>query len=205
MTRGWLGVVIQHINADLQEAMDLESTEGALVSRVDPKGPAKKGGIERGDVILEFDGNPIEGMDELPRIVAATPPEKKVDVVVIRDGKKKTLQVKVGTLQEETIAGRPGGGVEPGAFGIAVQDLTPEVAEQLGVEEDQGVVVTGVQPGSPAEEAGIRRGDVILEVNQSEVADSDAFLEALEDAEKALLLVRRGESSIFVAMKRSDD
>ena len=125
-------------------------------------------------------------------------------MVVVRDGKKKTLKIRVGTLHEEQIAARQRG-VEPGSFGIAVQDLTPEVAEQLGVEGEEGVVVTGVQPGSPAEEAGIRRGDVILEVNQNDVADTEAFLEATEDAEKALLLVRRGESSIFIAMKRGEE
>ncbi len=205
VTRGWLGVVIQHINADLQEAMELDSTDGALVSRVDPKGPAKQGGVQRGDVIVSFDGKPIEGMDELPRIVASTEPDKKVEVVVIRDGKKKTLRIKLGTLREDQIAARAGGGTEPGSFGIAVQDLTPEVAEQLGVDSDEGVVVTGVQPGSPAEEAGIRRGDVILEVNQKEVADTEEFVAATEEAEKALLLVRRGESSIFVAIKRDDE
>jgi serine protease Do len=204
VTRGWLGVVIQHINADLQEAMELDSTDGALVSRVDPKGPAKKGGVQRGDVIVSFDGQPIDGMDELPRIVASTTPEKRVEVVVIRDGKKKTLKIKLGTLHEEQIAARAGGGMEPGSFGIAVQDLTPEVAEQLGVEGAEGVVVTRVQPGSPGEEAGIRRGDVILEVNQKEIADAEEFLDATEDAKKALLLVRRGESSIFVAINREE-
>ena len=204
VTRGWLGVVIQHINADLQEAMELDSTDGALVSRVDPRGPAKKGGIERGDVIVSFDGQSIDGMDELPRIVASTPPDKKVEVVVIRDGKNKTLKIKLGTLEEEQLAARAGGGVEPGSFGIAVQDLTPELAEQLGVDEEEGVVVTGVQGGSPGEEAGIRRGDVILEVNQKEVTDTESFLDATEDTEKALLLVRRGESSIFVAIKREE-
>ncbi len=205
VTRGWLGVVIQHINVDLQEAMELDSTDGALVSRVDPKGPAKQGGIERGDVIVSFDGKPIDGMDELPRIVAATPPDKKVEVVVIRDGKRKTLKIRLGTLQEDQVAARAGGGVEPGTFGIAVQDLSPDVAEQLGVDGEEGVVVTGVEPGSAADEAGIRRGDVILEVDQKEIADTDDFLDATEDAEKALLLVRRGESSIFVAVKRGDD
>ena len=204
VTRGWLGVVIQHISQDLQEAMELDSTDGALVSRVDPKGPAKKGGIERGDVILSFDGQPIESMDELPRIVAATEPNKKVEVVVVRDGKRKTLRIELGTLEEGPIAAQARGDEPESAFGIAVQDLTPEVAEQLGVDEAEGVVVTGVLPGSPADEAGIRRGDVVLEVDQTPIEDSDDFASATEDAQKALLLVRRGDNSIFVAVKRGE-
>ena len=202
VTRGWLGVVIQRITPELQEAMELESDAGALVSRVDPKGPAKDAGIERGDVIVTFDGTEIEEMDELPRVVAATPPDKKVEVVVLRDGKRKTVSVKLGTLEEETAVAGLQREDKEGAFGLTVQDLTPEVAEQLGVEEDAGVVVTRVEPGSPAAEAGFRRGDVVLEVNQEPIADTEDFLAATTDKDKALLLVRRGENSIFVALKR---
>jgi len=205
VTRGWLGVVIQRITPELQEAMELDSDAGALVSRVDPKGPAKAAGIERGDVILNFDGQAIEEMDELPRVVAATPPEKEVEVVVLRDGKRKTVSVKLGTLEEDAVVASREPEDEEGAFGLTVQDLSPEVAEQLGVEEATGVVVTRVEPGSPAAEAGFRRGDVVLEVNQEPIEDTEDFIAATANKDKALLLVRRGENSIFVALKRETD
>jgi serine protease Do len=112
------------------------------------------------------------------------------------------VKVELGTLEEERTVAKREREDQEGAFGLTVQDLTPDVAEQLGVEEEHGVVVTRVKPGSPAAEAGFRRGDVILEVNQEPIEDTDDFLAATEGADKALLLVRRGENSLFVAMKR---
>jgi serine protease Do len=201
VTRGWLGVVIQQITPDLKDAMNLADTKGALISRVDPSGPAAKAGIERGDVIVRFAGEAIEDMDELPRRVAATPPGSKADVVVLRGGKEKSFQIEVGTLREgEQVAEAPTE-EKPGAFGLRVQDLTGELAEQLGVQGEQGVVVTEVENGSSAAQAGMRRGDVILEVNQKAVANVNEFREAARGQEKILLLVRRGEATIFVAVK----
>jgi serine protease Do len=207
VTRGWLGVVIQHITPELTEALGLENEKGALVSKVMPDGPADEAGVEHGDVIVEFDGQPIEDWNELPRVVAATPVGKSVKLVVVRNGKHKTLKVTVGALDEgETLAARaePEGGTA--AFGLRVQDLTPEIAEQLDVEPDVGVLVTGVEPGSPAEEAGLRRGDVILEVDRTEVTSTSDLQARLGSAEtRALLLVRRGDATIFVPLKRTEE
>jgi serine protease Do len=203
VTRGWLGVVIQQITPDLKEAMNLADTKGALISRVDPSGPAAKAGIERGDVIVRFGGESIEEMDELPRRVAATAPGTKADVVVLRNGKEKSFAVEVGTLKEGEQVAEAEPEEKPGAFGLRVQDLTGELAEQLGVQGEKGVVVTDVESGSPAEQAGMRRGDVILEVNQNEVGNAAEFRSAVTDQEKVLLLVRRGEATIFVAVKRA--
>jgi serine protease Do len=205
VTRGWLGVVIQQITPDLKDAMGLPSTNGALISRVDPSGPAKKAGIQRGDVITAYNGQPIHEMEDLPRLVAASKPGSKADVTVLRGGSEKHFQVEVGKLKEgEQVAEGGEGEEKPSAFGLRVQNLTPELAEQLGIDETQGVVVTDVEGGSPAEHAGLRRGDVILEVNQSEVADADAFHQAMEASkDRALLLVRRGDATIYVAMKKT--
>jgi serine protease Do len=203
VTRGWLGVVIQRITPDISEHLDLEDETGALVSRVMSDGPAEEAGIKHGDVIVEFDGQPIEDWNDLPRVVASTPVGKKVKVTVLRQGKRKELKAKIGVLEEPeatALAKREGGA---GAFGLRVQDLTPDVAEQLGVDESHGVVVTAVEPGSPAHEAGLRRGDVILEIDRSAVKDVDDLRKALAQAENsALLLVRRGEATIFVPIKR---
>jgi serine protease Do len=209
VTRGWLGVVIQRVTPELQEAMGLPGTEGALVSRVDPRGPAQSAGVERGDVILRFDGKPIATMEDLPRLVAAAPPGSKVEIVVFRGGKERTLQVELGKLDEGSqvaaAEGEPGEESGPAAFGLRVQPLTPELAEQLSVDEAQGVVVSAVEPGSPADEAGLRRGDVILEVDQQPVADVAAFQKATKGRDKALLLVRRADATIFIALKKQKE
>jgi serine protease Do len=206
VTRGWLGVVIQRVTPDLQEAMGLKTTEGALVSRVDPKGPAQAAGIERGDVILRFDDKPVSSMEDLPRLVAAAPPGSSAELVVARGGQEKTLQVELGKLDEgERVAAAeesPGEHTGPEAFGMRVQPLTPELADQLSIDETEGVVVGAVEPGSAADEAGLRRGDVILEVDQQPVAGIAAFEKATEGREKALLLVRRADATIFVAVKK---
>jgi len=203
VTRGWLGVVIQRITPDLAEQLNLSSTEGALISRVDPKGPAQEAGIQRGDVIVRFGDKPINEMEELPRIVAATPPGVKQPVIVLRDGKEKKLEVKIGTLQEgEEVAKAETPEKGPASFGLRVQELTPELADQLGVDEKRGVVVSEVENGSPGEEAGLRRGDVVLEVNQQEIKSPGDFRKSLEGKDKALLLVRRADNTIYVALKR---
>jgi serine protease Do len=206
VTRGWLGVVIQRVTPDLQEALGLPSSQGALVSRVDPKGPAQTVGIQRGDVIVSFDGKRIEAMEDLPRLVASARPGSRAEVVVLREGKERRFDVQLGKLEEgEQLAQTEGGPEsEPGAFGLRVQKLTPELAEQLGVDETTGVVVTEVEPGSPGDEAGLRRGDIVLEVNQQPIDGVAAFRKAIGERDKALLLVRRADATLFVAVKKKD-
>jgi serine protease Do len=206
VTRGWLGVVIQPITPELAESFKLDDKSGALVSKVDPKGPAAAAGLQRGDVIVQFDGKPVKRMEELPRLVASTPIGREAEVVVKRDGKEKTFGVKVGELKEPEVqasTGKPGEG--PSAYGMKVQNLTPEIAEQLGLEDEKGVVVSGVESGSPAEEAGIRRGDVILETDKQPVKDVKELQQRLGEAKKgALLLVRRGDATLYVAIKKKE-
>ncbi len=206
VTRGWLGVYIQQITPEIADAMGLEGDEGALVSKVDPNGPAAGSGIERGDVIVEFDERPIDKMNELPRIVASTPVGKAVDVLVLRDGKRKTVQVTLGELDEPEVVAAAEPEVGPSAFGMRVQNVTPEIAEQLGLENASGVVVVQVEPGTPAAEGGLRRGDVILEVGQEEVKDAADLHRHLEATDKGVLLfVRRGDVTSYVALKRPED
>ncbi len=203
VTRGWLGVVIQKITPELAEHLELDEERGALVSRVMPGGPADEAGIKRYDVIVEFDGKEVDEMNDLPRIVASTPVDRKVKVKVLRDGEVETLRAVVGKMDEpkETqLASAPA--TSASNFGLRVQDLTPELASRLGVEEKEGVVITGVQPGSVASEAGLRREDVILEVDKKEVTDVEDLEEQLSEAEDgALLLVRRGDATVFIPIK----
>jgi serine protease Do len=203
VTRGWLGVMINPVRPEFQEHLDVESDKGALVSQVLPGGPAASAGIEEYDIIVEFDGDNVNDMNDLPRIVARTPVDKKVKVVVLRKGKRKTLTARIGAMPEspETVVAK----VESGesAFGLNVQKVTPELARQLGISEVEGVVVTSVEPGGPASEAGLRRRDVILEVNRESIDDEEGLREKLGDVStSALLLVRRGDATLFVALKR---
>jgi serine protease Do len=204
VVRGWLGVVIQGITPELAEQFELESERGALVSRVLPDGPADDAGLEHGDVIVEFDGKPVADWKDLPRIVADTPVGEKVSLRVVRKGKEKTLRVEIGELEEPELAEAPNKAEsEPAALGIRVQDLTDELAQQLGVDEENGVVVTQVEPGGPAAEAGLRRGDVIVEVDRTEVAGVGDLRKKLDEADDdVLMLIRRGDATIFVPVKR---
>ncbi len=206
VTRGWLGVVIQRITPELAEHLDLGDQHGALVTRVIPGGPAEEAGVERGDVIVEFDGKKIEEFNDLPRVVASTPISKDVKLEVRREGKTKTLRATVVAMEEgeeEVVASAETG--DETEFGLRVQDLTPELAQELGVDEKRGAVVSAVEPGSPADEAGLNRGDVILEVDRNEIDGAGALRDQLAAAgEGALLLVRRGDATIFVPIKRGE-
>jgi serine protease Do len=203
VSRGWLGVYIQPIEPEMAEILGLEDTKGALVSKVEPGSPADEAGIKSGDVVVEFDGRPIEKMEELPRYVASAGVGKELKLVALRKGQRKSFEVTLGELDAgvEEASATPSEAEKP-RYGLSVQELTPELGQQLGMEGAKGVIVTQVEPGSPADDAGIRRRDVILEVNQRPVASVKDFRAALGGADKgALLLVRRGEAEIFVAVK----
>ena len=204
VTRGWIGVVIQKITPEISQHLELKKETGALVSKVMPGGPADEAGIKRYDVILSFDGKPIDEMNDLPRVVAATPVGKKVKVVVLRDGSEKTLKIDVSAMEEPkeaTLAAAEKGSAAE--FGLLVQDLTPDIAKNLGMDEEHGVVITGIAPGSPAASAGLRREDVILEVDKAEIRSVKDLEKSLgESGDGALLLIRRGDATVFVPIKR---
>jgi len=207
VTRGWLGVQIQQVTPELAESFGLEEPIGALVSQVLPDTPAAAGGIKRGDVIVEFAGQSIQEWRDLPIVVANAPVGEEARVVVVRDGKRKTFEISIDKLtDDEQLASLDDSEKEGGAraFGLRVQDLTPALAEQLGLDEPKGVVVTDVAQTGPAAEAGIRRGDVILELDQQVIEDIRDLGKKLDEAdESVLLLVRRGENTLYVPLKRA--
>jgi serine protease Do len=179
----------------------MEKSQGALVANVSKDGPADKSGVKVGDVIVEFDGKEIKDSGELPIIVARTPVDKKVRMKVLRDKKELTLNVAVGELKdEEVVASAP----EKGEMGLTVQRLTPQIAESLGLEKAEGIVVSAVEPGSAADEAGIRRGDVIVEIDRKPIRNLDEYKKSIATVRKGkgvLFLVRRGESTLFLALR----
>jgi serine protease Do len=201
VVRGYLGVLIQKVTPEIAESLGMERGYGALVANVSKAGPADKAGVKVGDVIVEFDGKEIKDSGDLPIIVARTPVERKVRMKVLRDKKDAYLNVVVGELKdEEVVATAP----EKGELGLTVQRLTPQMAESLGVERAEGVVVTAVEPGSAADESGIRRGDVIVEVDRKAVRNLEDYKKAVAGVRKGrgvLFLVRRGESTLFLALK----
>ncbi|MBW1828059.1 MAG: PDZ domain-containing protein [Deltaproteobacteria bacterium] len=160
----------------------MKDEKGALVSHVNPGSPAEKAGIKRGDVIVSFDGKEISEMKDLPYIVGSTPVDKKVRVVVIRNGKEKQFKIKVGEL-EEAVEGREI--KEPESdLGMTVEELTPQLAHNLGLSETSGVIVVKVQRDSPAAEAGIQQGDLILEIGQGELKNLSEFHGKIQSYEK---------------------
>ena len=201
VTRGYLGVLIQKVTPEIAESLGMDKGHGALVANVSKDGPAEKAGVKVGDVIIEFDGKEIRDSGDLPIIVARTPVDRRVPMKVLRDKKETQLTVSVGELKdEEVVASAP----EKGELGMTVQKLTPQIAESLGLDKADGVVVSAVDPGSAADEAGIRRGDVILEVDRKPIRSIEEYKKSLAGIRKGkgvLLLVRRGESTLFLALK----
>ncbi len=184
VTRGWLGVSIQPLTQELAKSFGIAGTQGALVASVSEDSPAARAGLREGDVIVTFDGKPVEGPRVLPSMVANTPIGRPVPVGIVRDGARQTVTVTVGNLSDsrEAKATAPEKSPESRAsekLGLALQELTPELAKQLGVQGDKGVVVTQVKPDSPAAQAGLAAGDVIREVNRMPV-------QGLQDVEKGL-------------------
>ncbi|MFP3927472.1 MAG: DegQ family serine endoprotease [Desulfobacteraceae bacterium] len=205
VVRGWLGVMIQAITPELQEKLGLESQKGALVGDVTPDGPADKAGVKRGDVIVSFAGKEVKEMNELPMMVGSTAVGEVVELVVIRNGEKKTLEVKIGRLEEEgPEKRRPSAPAPDVKFGMKVEELTPELARRLDISEQQGLVVMDVERNSPAQEAGLRPGDLILEIDSEEVKTLSEYREKIsgyKEGDTVLFLVRRGGNTLFLTLK----
>ena len=214
--RGWLGVHIQAVTEEIAETLGLKQAKGALVASVIKDGPAEKGDIKAGDVILRFDGTEVPEMRKLPRIVAATDVNKTVDVVVWRNSEKMTLSVSVGELEEREakVASRSGGGKTAGkaaekieALGLTVAKVTTDLRERYSLDKDaKGVVVTAVDEGGAAAEKGIRPGDVIAEISQEEIVTPADIVAGIKDARKSgrksVLLLVEGQGGLrFIALR----
>lgn len=202
VTRGLLGVSIQDLTPELAKSFGLKETHGALVAKVVSGSPAEKSGIALGDVILQFNDQTVTGSKDISRIVAATPVGETVAVQVIRNGKTVDIQAKVGEMEEES-ATAAAGDASHKTIGISVQNLTPQIARELGLKKNIGVVVTGVEPGSVAADAMIQTGDVIQEIDRKPVKNVTDFIQKIGKAKAGdtlLLLIEREQNSLFVAI-----
>ncbi len=204
VSRGWLGVTIQELDQALAESFGLSKPEGALVAQVDADGPAHAAGLKSGDVILRYDGKPVERSGQLPMLVAATASGKSVVIEVLRDGKRQTVTVEVGQLAEKS-SGKSGtaAGVNKGRLGLAAQELTAPQRKQLGL-GDRGVQVVNVIPGSPADAAGIQTGDIVLSFDRQDISTPEQLIErvkAVPAGRTVIVLVQRDGSTRFVTVK----
>ncbi|RMG39103.1 MAG: DegQ family serine endoprotease [Planctomycetota bacterium] len=205
--RGWLGVVIQDLNKGLARSFGYTGSGGVLISDVAPDGPGAKAGLKPGDIVVKFNGRPVNGASDLRNQVASTPPNTVVVLDVFRNGKVQQVRVKLGRLEESaSIQSVAPGTAEVDDLGIAVRSLTPELAEQLGYDRDQkGVVVTELDPNGLAALSGLRRGDVIVDINGMAIRSVSDFKKALQkfDLKEGIrLTVKSGDFHRFVFIQK---
>ena len=202
VSRAWLGVSIQPMTPELARSLNVDKARGALVAEVNDKSPAEKAGIKRGDVIVAYDGKNVDESASLPALVASSAVGKTVPVEILRDGKSQTLNVTVAKLKDESVA--LVGKHEKSNWGLSLRELRPQERSRMGLKDRDGVVIENVVPDSPAADAGVQPGDIILQVNRVSV-DSIEALKAEVGKAKAdkplLLLLRRADGNTgYVAL-----
>ena len=203
ITRGWLGVAIQELTKELAESFGMKNTNGALIASVEKNGPADKGGLEAGDVITKFDGKSITTSSDLPRAVGATKPGKIAVVEILRKGAVKNLNIGVGEMPNDpndaAPSAKPAPKAEANKIGLALKELTP--AQKKKLNGKNGLLVA--ESTGAAAQAGIRRGDVILGLNNSDIQSVEAFNKQINAAvgKTVAVLVQRGDNTLYVPIK----
>jgi serine protease Do len=202
VSHGYMGIGIEDVTPENARFFDMKDAKGAIITQVEPGSPGSRAGLKTGDVITELDGKSVTDAGQLQVMVGQTPPETKLKLTVIRDGKSVTVPV---TLEE--MGGHAGGshpsGTETGKmrWGLGLMDLTPDLRQQLQVPDDvHGAVVARVEPGTPADDAGLSRGDVILQVDRQETksaGDVQKSLSSVSDGKEAMVLVWSHGGSTF--------
>jgi serine protease Do len=201
--RAMLGVTVQPLTSDLARSFGLNEVRGALVSSVQADSPAQKAGIERGDVVLEVNGTPVADSNSLRNRVASLEPGSRAALTILRNGKRETVNATLAELPGKKMASNDReDGSSQGRFGLAVQPVTPDVAGELGLKNARGLLVNDVVPGSPAFDAGVRRGDVIEQVNRRPVTSVSELQSALGASgdRPALVLLNRQGNGLYVAL-----
>jgi serine protease Do len=207
VVRGWLGVGIQRLTPEIAETLKLKADQGALVSQVFEDGPAGKAGIKTGDVVVSFAGKDVKDPSDLQNAVAWTPPGTKADVVVIRDGARKTLKLTVEKRSEQAAAGaeEPGAPANLKELGLEVTNVTTENGQRYGYKPGQGVLITAVEPGSLGAAKSLKVGMLILKVGDLKVTTVAELKEAMAKVDLVkgvLMLVRSGSTQSYVLLKK---
>ena len=203
VSRGYLGVSIQQLTPELAESFGLGGRKGVLVAQVSEGSPAGKAGLRQGDLVVKYQGEPVEDSGKFRNRVSLTPPGTEAEMTIVRGGREKTLRVRITRL-EDAVAVTRESGIGAEELGISVQDITPELAKKLGARAGEGVVVTGVSRGSVAGMAGIEPGSVILQVNKSPVSSAGEFAELINasaDNRRVLLLLSRRGGTHYVVLR----
>lgn len=199
VTRGYLGVTIQDLSAGLQKSLKAGDRHGAIVSDVQKDSPAEEAGLKPYDIITSVNGQTVRDNSELRNMISSMKPGSKVELGVIRNGEEKAFTVKLTEMKDD----QPSAGMreQEQSLGLEMQDLTPRIARELGTDQEHGAVITKVNPGSLAEDAGLQRGDVIFEVNRKEIASVSEFQAATRGEKDSLLLaVDRGGNTFLITL-----
>jgi len=207
VTRGWLGVGIQDLSKELEQYYGVESSGGVLITQVFEGDPAEKSGIKPNDIIVEINGETVTSARELSSIIANTEIGKKTTIKLLRNGKRKTVQVELAKRDDDKLMARKPGEESNDDMGIQLMDLSEENAGRFGFEADEkGVLVIGIKPGGKAESAGIRRGDLVKEVNHEQVSsvrDYTKQINKIDDGDEVQFLIRRArEGFVVVSFKK---
>ena len=208
VVRGWLGVIIQEITPDIAEGIGLDNTDGALIADVSPDSPADKAGLKSGDVVIKFNNKPIEEFADLTRFVGETKPESDVNLTIIRNGKEKVVDVHLGELKDtKKAAAEPEESIDS-KIGLNVKEITPELAKKYNLDRDSGVILFNVERGTNAYNAGFRTGDIITNIDKTEINSIEDYNEAIDrvvEGKLALFLVRRGQNSLYIGYRFEND
>ncbi len=206
VTRGWLGVMIQNVTPDLAEKFNAQKAAGALVSQVFPDSPAEKAGLQAGDIIIEVNERETPNVDALRNLIAFMQPDTKAEITFLREGKEKTTEIEIGEQPADLTTAVVEEKTEKTYFGISAAEATTAMKEKYDIANDaEGVVVVGVEAGSPAATAGIKEGNLIAQINRKKVSSLDDFKRYMKDAEKegtALLLIQETRGSRFVILSK---
>jgi len=203
VTRGWLGVTIQALDAELANSFGLEKPQGALINEIVKDSPADKAGMQRGDILLAYNGELIEELNDLPRLVAATPVDKIVKVKIFRDGRQREVRVTIGQMaesgQESMASGKEGGGT----LGLTARNVTPELAERFALDGTEGILITKVDPDGPAAKANLRVGDLIVEADGkglTSVRDFEEIVSKMSPGKVLRLLIQRKMTLLYTTV-----
>ena len=200
--RGFLGIGLQHVDQKLAKSFGMDTPRGALVTQVMKGSPADKAGVKTGDVVISFNGKPINKAQDLPPLVALSEINKDAEIAVLRDGKEMTLKVRIGNLDDaDTIAST--GSDKGSAWGMELKGLASEERSALNFHEDGGVLIAKIAPKSAAEESGLRAGDIILAIGGQAVSDAGEVTDILRKVPKnrpVPVLVYRNGNTVFLAL-----